>query len=197
MKKLFLLLIFPSLIFMGCSSNDESSNNDDLFLNITINETNYNSDGMLSTGFSGEQNCDNNGDLFLQYVGQIENSNLFVECNFVHFENTIDFDNPQKNIRANTRLTDINDSYEFNYGEDTCSKNNDFSITFEDKVTDTFLRLKPNTAKTHTITNVRFVSEDASSKFYIIEGNFNATFLSGTTSIPVNGNYRIKIEVYK
>ena len=49
----------------------------------------------------------------------------------------------------------------------------------------------------HTITNVVFSSEDATSKFYIIEGTFSATFLKGNTDVPVNGNYRIKIETLK
>jgi hypothetical protein len=198
MKKGFIfLLVLVSTFFLSCSSDDNSSNDDDLFLKINANGTEFNIVGLFSTGFGGEQNCSNNGDLFLQYVGQVENSNLFLECNFVHFENGVDFDNPQKNILTSTRLTDINDLWEPNYSEDVCSKNNDFSIVFEDKINNTFLRLKPNTTKTHAITDVRLVSEDAMAKFYIIEGNFNATFLKGSIDVPINGNYRIKIEVYK
>jgi hypothetical protein len=197
MKKVFyFLLIITSTFFLGCSSEDNSPI-DDLFLKINVNGTEFNSVGLFATGFGGEQNCSNNGDLFLQYVGQVENSNLFIECNFVHFENGIDFENLQKNIVTSTRLTDINDLWEANYNENVCSKNNDFSIVFEDKINDSFLRLKPNTPKTHTITDVRLVSEDATAKFYIIEGNFNATFLNGSTDIPIYGNYRIKIEVYQ
>ena len=195
-KVYYFLLIITSTFIIGCSS-DDSSNEEDLFLKINVNSTEYNSDGLFSTGFGGEQNCSNNGNLFLQYVGQVENSNLFIDCNFVHFENDIDFGDLQKNIVTNTRLTDINDLWEVNYNEDTCSKNNDFSIVFEDKLNDIFLRLKPNTTKTHTITSVNLASEDATSKFYIIEGNFSATFLKGTIDVPINGNYRIKIEVYK
>lgn len=196
MKKGFIfLVVIVSTFFLSCSSDDSSE--DDLFLKINVNGTEYNSVGLFGTGFGGEQNCSNNGDLFLQYVGQIENSNLFIECNFIHFENGIDFENLQKNIVTSTRLTDINDLWEANYSEDVCSINNDFSIVFEDKLNDTFLRLKPNATKTHTITDVRLVSEDATAKYYIIEGNFNATFLNGSTDIPIYGNYRIKIEVYK
>lgn len=190
-------MVLVSTFFLSCSSDDNSSIDDDLFLKINVNGTEFNSVGLFSTGFGGEQNCSNNGDLFLQYVGQVENSNMFIECNFVHFENDFDFDDPQKNIVTNTRLTDVNDLWEANYDEDVCSINNDFSIVFEDKLNDTFLRLKPNTTKTHTITNVDLASEDATSKFYIIEGNFSAIFLKGTTDVPINGNYRIKIEVYK
>jgi hypothetical protein len=198
MKKGFIfLMVLVSTFFLSCSSDDNSSNDDDLFLKINVNGTEFNSIGLFSTGFGGEQNCSNNGDLFLQYVGQVENSNMFIECNFVHFENDFDFDDPQKNIVTNTRLTDVNDLWEANYNEDVCSINNDFSIVFEDKLNDTFLRLKPNTNKTHNITNVQFVSEDATSKFYIIEGNFNAMFLKGNIDVQINGNYRIKIEVYK
>lgn len=198
MKKGFIfLMVLVSTFFLSCSSDDNSSIDDDLFLKINVNGTEFNSVGLFSTGFGGEQNCSNNGDLFLQYVGQVENSNMFIECNFVHFENDFDFDDPQKNIVTNTRLTDVNDLWEANYDEDVCSINNDFSIVFEDKLNDTFLRLKPNTTKTHTITNVDLASEDATSKFYIIEGNFSAIFLKGTTDVPINGNYRIKIEVYK
>ena len=195
-KGFYLLLVIVSTLFLGCSS-DNNSPTDDLFLKINVSGTEYNSDGLFATGFGGEQNCSNNGNLFLQYVGQIENSNLFLECNFVHFENGIDFENTQKNIVTNTRLTDINDLWEANYNQDVCSKNNDLSIVFKNKLNNTFLRLKPNTTKTHIITNVRYVSEDATSKFYIIEGNFNAMFLNGNIDVPINGNYRIKIEVYK
>jgi hypothetical protein len=195
-KGFYFLLVVVSTLFLGCSSDDNGST-DDLFLKINVSGTEYNSVGLFATGFGGEENCLNNGDLFLQYVGQIENSNLFIECNFIHFENGVDFENTQKNIVTNTRLTDINDLWEANYNENVCSKNNDLSIVFEDKVNNTFLRLKPNTNKTHNITNVQFVSEDATSKFYIIEGNFNAMFLKGNIDVPINGNYRIKIEVYK
>jgi hypothetical protein len=195
MKKILIITIL-AISILGCSSDSNSSNNN-LFLNINIGGTNYSSEGMLSTGYGGEENCLNNGNLFLQYVGQVENSSFFIECEFVHFENVIDFDNPQKNIVTNTRLTDINDLWEANYGEDVCSKNNDFSIIYEDKVSNEFLRLKPNSAMNHTITNVAFSSEDATSKFYIIEGTFSATFLKGNIDVPVNGNYRIKIETLK
>lgn len=195
MKKILIITIL-AISILGCSSDSNSSNNN-LFLNINIGGTNYSSQGMFSTGYGGEENCLNNGNLFLQYVGQVENSSFFIECEFVHFENVIDFDNPQKNIVTNTRLTDINDLWEANYGEDVCSKNNDFSIIYEDKVSNEFLRLKPNSAMNHTITNVAFSSEDATSKFYIIEGTFSATFLKGNIDVPVNGNYRIKIETLK
>lgn len=195
MKKILIITIL-AISILGCSSDSNSSNNN-LFLNINIAGTNYSSEGMFSTGYGGEENCLNNGNLFLQYVGQVENSSFFIECEFVHFENVIDFDNPQKNIVTNTRLTDINDLWEANYGEDVCSKNNDFSIIYEDKVSNEFLRLKPNSAMNHTITNVAFSSEDATSKFYIIEGTFSATFLKGNIDVPVNGNYRIKIETLK
>lgn len=195
MKKILIITILAFTI-LGCSSDSNSPNNN-LFLNINIGGTNYSSEGMFSTGYGGEENCLNNGNLFLQYVGQVENSSFFIECEFVHFENVIDFDNPQKNINTNARLTDINDLWEANYGEDVCSKNNDFSIIYEDKVSNEFLRLKPNSAMNHTITSAEFSSEDATSKFYIIEGTFSATFLKGNTDVPVNGNYRIKIETLK
>jgi hypothetical protein len=195
MKKIFIITIFAFTI-LGCSSDSNSPSNN-LFLNITISGTTYSSEGMFSTGYGGEENCLNNGDLFLQYVGDVENSSFFIECDFVHFENLLDFDNPQKNIITNTRLTDINDLWEADYGEDVCSKNNDFSIIYEDKVSNEFLRLKPNSAMNHTITSVVFSSEDTTSKFYIIEGTFSATFLKGNTDVPINGNYRIKIETLK
>lgn len=195
MKKI-ITLAFAVSIIIGCSS-DSNSSNDNLFLNITVNGTNYNSEGLFSTGYSGEENCSNNGDLFLQYVGQVENSSFFIECSFVHFENLIDYSNTQKNVVTNTRVTDINDLWEVNFNENTCSKNNDFSIIFEDKASNEFLRLKPNSPKNHTITNVQMSSEDATSKFYTITGTFNAIFLKGNLELPVSGNYRIKIEVYK
>ncbi len=197
MKKMFYLLTLVSIILTGCSSDDNNNNSDNLFLKINVSGQQHESEGLFFTGFSGEENCLNNGDLFLQYVGQIETSNLFIECNFVHFENGVDFENTQKNIVTNTRFTDINDLWEPNYNENVCSKNNDFSLVFEDKVTDQFLRFKPNTPKVHTITNVVFTNETASEKFYIVEGNFNCTLLKNNVDIPINGNYRIKIGVLK
>lgn len=186
-----------SIIFSGCSSEENNNDSDNLFLKINVSGTEYNSDGLFGTGFSGEENCLNNGDLFLQYVGQIETSNFFIECDFVHFENGIDFENTQKNNVNITRITDINDLYEMNFSEDVCSRNNDFSLVFEDKVTDQFLRFKPNTSKVHTITNVSYTNETASEKFYIVEGNFNCIFIKNNIDVPINGNYRIKIGVLK
>ncbi len=194
---MFFLLTLVSIIFSGCSSEENNNDSDNLFLKINVSGTEYNSDGLFGTGFSGEENCLNNGDLFLQYVGQIETSNFFIECDFVHFENGIDFENTQKNNVNITRITDINDLYEMNFSEDVCSRNNDFSLVFEDKVTDQFLRFKPNTSKVHTITNVSYTNETASEKFYIVEGNFNCIFIKNNIDVPISGNYRIKIGVLK
>ena len=127
---MFFLLTLVSIIFSGCSSEENNNDSDNLFLKINVSGTEYNSDGLFGTGFSGEENCLNNGDLFLQYVGQIETSNFFIECDFVHFENGIDFENTQKNNVNITRITDINDLYEMNFSEDVCSRNNDFSLVF-------------------------------------------------------------------
>lgn len=186
-----------SIIFSGCSSEENNNNSDNLFLKINVSGQQYESEGLYFTGFSGEENCLNNGDLFLQYVGQIETSNMFIDCNLVHFENLIDYSDSQKNSISSTRMTDINDLYEMNFNEDACSKNNDFSLVFEDKGTDQFLRFKPNTTKVHTITNVVFTNETATEKYYIVEGSFNCTLIKNNIDIPINGNYRIKIGVLK
>lgn len=198
MRKVIFLLTLMSIIFIGCSSEEEENNNsNNLFLKINVGGQQYEAEGLFFTGFSGEQNCLSNGDLFLQYVGQIETSNMFIECNFVHFENLIDYTDNQKNVVTSTRMTDINDLYEINFSEDVCSRNNDFSLVFEDKVTNQFLRFKPNTPKSHTITNIAYTNETASEKFYIVEGNFNCIFIKNNIDVPISGNYRIKIGVLK
>jgi hypothetical protein len=198
MKKIIFLALAISTL-LGCSSDsnnsDSNSSSNNLFLNINIAGTNFNSE-YLNLDFGGEENCLNNGTLVLQKVGTVENSSVFVDCYLVFFENLIDFSDPQKNIVTNTRMTDINDLWEANFSQDVCSKNNDFSIIYEDKISGDLLRFKPNAPKNHTITNVQFNSEDATSKFYIVEGNFNATFLKGSSDVPMSGNYRIKIEVF-
>lgn len=199
MRKLLALSSILVILLFSCNSDDSgnSSNSDDLFLKINVSNTEYNTSGLFATGYSGEENCDNNGDLFLQYVGQIENSELFIDCSFVHFENTIDFNDDNKNIITNTRVTDINDLWELNTGVDACSLNNDFSIIYENKLTNEFLELKNEAIKTHNITRLEFVSEDSQGEQYIIEGNFSATFNDDSVDIPVNGSYRTKIDVLK
>ena len=101
-----------------------------------------------------------------------------------------------KNIITNSRLTDKNDIYS---GTDVnvCNLNNDFSIIYEDKLSNKYLSLKPNTAKKHTITKVTQVSENTTSRILIVEGGFEAIFLSGSTEIPIKGSYRTEIEVLK
>lgn len=198
MKKIVSLLI---LVF-ALSSCSNSSNNasENLFLNINISGTSYTSEGLFSTGFGGAGNCSNNGDLFLQYVGQIETSALFIDVSFAHFENIVDYSNSEKNNILNTRITDTNSIWTFTtdgINSNFCNLNNDLSIVYEDKGSNLYLDLKPNTQNTHNITNVVFVSEDSQSKFYIIEGNFNCTFLKGSIDVPISGNYRIKVEVLK
>jgi hypothetical protein len=187
------------LTLTGCSSDDSDTSNgsNNLFLKINISGTEYNSTGLFATGYGGEENCDSNGDLFLQLVGQVENSEIFVDCSFVHYENTIDFNDDVKNDIQVTRLTDTNDLWELGTGDNACSKTNDFSIVFEDKQTQDYLKLKQNTTATHTITRADLVSEDTQGEQYIIEGNFTATFLNGSTDVPVNGSYRTKIDVLK
>jgi len=202
MKKFILFFTIISVFLAGCSSKETGNDSEtNLFLKINVNGTEFNEISLWGTGFGGADNCSNNGDLFLQFVGQVENSTTFIECNFVHFENLIDFSNTTKNIITNTRITDTNSLYylttEGIYASSVCNKNNDFSIVFEDKISKKYLDLKPNSNRTHNITKVEQVSEDAEAKQYIIEGTFNATFLNGSTSIPVNGNYRIKIDVFK
>ncbi|CAA9203516.1 hypothetical protein FLA105534_04696 [Flavobacterium bizetiae] len=190
------------ILFGSCSSSDEndSNSNEDLFLKINISGTTFNSEGLYATGFGSQDNCSNTGDLFLQYVGEVENSALYVEVSLAHFENLDDYANAQKNNILTTRITDTNSVWTFStdgIDSDFCNLNNDLSIVYEDKKTNTYLNLKPNSQSTHKITKVDFVSEDSQSKFYIIEGNFTCTFINKNTDVPVSGNYRIKIEVLK
>ncbi|PKB15487.1 hypothetical protein [Flavobacterium sp. 5] len=201
-KNLFIasVFLFTISLFIGCSSND-SDNNDiansgNLFLKINISGTEYNDTEGGFYGFSDRANCNNNGDLFLQSVGQIETSKIFVQCFFLHFENNIDFSDKTKNIATNSGITDKNEVYPGN-DVDVCGLNNDFSIIFEDKVSNKYLSFKPNTTKKHTITKVTQVSEDTTSRDLIVEGNFEAVFLNGNTEIPVKGSYRTEIEVLK
>jgi hypothetical protein len=196
----FFFCAFLIILFNSCSSSDDDKLSDNLFLQINVSGKNYTSEGLYSTGFSGQENCLDNGDLFLQYVGEIENSSLFIEVSFAHFENLIDYSNTQKNNILNTRIVDTNSVWAFStdgIDSDFCNLNNDLSIVYEDKSTDSYLNLKPNAQSTHKITKVDFLSEDSEAKFYIVEGNFNCTFLNKNIDIPVSGNYRIKIEVLK
>ena len=194
MKKIIISLSL-ALLF-GCSS-DSNSPNDNLFLNVNISGTTYSTDVIGFFGNSNEENCLNNGDLFILNIGQIENSSIFLDCYLVSYENDIDFSDPTKNLITNSRITDINDLYENMFFEDVCSLNNDFSIIYQDKLTNELLRFKTGAAKNHTITNVQLISEDEARKFYIVEGNFNVTFLKGNTEVPISGNYRTKIDVFK
>ncbi|SNR24952.1 hypothetical protein [Flavobacterium sp. ov086] len=191
---------FLMIISYSCTSSDEDKLSDNLFLQINVSGKNYTSEGLYSTGFSGQENCLDNGDLFLQYVGEVENSSLFIEVSFAHFENLIDYSNTQKNNILNTRTVDTNSVWAFStdgIDSDFCNLNNDLSIVYEDKSTDTYLHLKPNAQSIHKITKVDFLSEDSEAKYYIVEGNFNCTFLNKNIDVPVSGNYRIKIEVLK
>jgi hypothetical protein len=197
--KIFVCSIFL-VLFGSCSSSDENKPEEDLFLKINISGTTFNSEGLYATGFAGQNNCSNTGDLFLQYVGEVENSALYVEVNLAHFENLNDYANAQKNNILTTRIIDTNSIWTLStdgIDSDFCNLNNDLSIIYEDKKTNTYLNLKPNSQSTHKITKVDFVSEDSQSKFYIIEGNFDCVFLNKNNDIPVSGNYRIKIEVLK
>jgi hypothetical protein len=195
MKKTITLLLLSFIFLTGCSSSSSGSD-DNLYFNISVDGVQYNEGSLWGTGFSGQDNCAQNGILFSQLVGQVENASLFIDCNFYHFENVVDFENPQKNILANATVTDINSLYGLFEGVN-CDVNNELSINFEDKVNNVYLKFKPNTPKTHTITNLTYVSEDAEAKQYIIEGTFSATFKKGNNDVPVNGNYRIKVDVLK
>lgn len=191
---------FLIVLFNSCSSSDEDNSGDNLFLQVNVSGKDYASEGLYATGFGGQENCLDNGDLFLQYVGEVENSSLFIEVSFAHFENLIDYSNTQKNNILSSRVVDTNSIWTFStdgINSNFCNLNNDLSIIYEDKSTDTYLNLKPNTQSTHKITKVNFLSEDSQSKFYIIEGNFTCTFLNKNIDVPVSGNYRIKIEVLK
>ena len=199
MKK-FLCSLILVLALSSCSNSNSNNSSDNLFLNINVSGTNYSSEGLPSTGFVDQNNCLNNGALSLQYVGDAETSSLYIEVSLAHFENLVDYSNPQKNNILNTRVTDTNSIMTFTtdgINSDFCNLNNDLSIVYEDKGTNSYLNLKPNTQSTHNITSVVLVSEDSQSEFYIIEGNFNCTFLKGGVDVPVSGNYRINAEVLK
>lgn len=197
MKK-YILVTLCLFFLISCSSDDSSSqSSSDLFMKINISGVEYNSDGLFATGFSGEENCDTNGDLFLQIVGQIETSEVFVDGHFVHFENAEDFNDGTKNNTNVTRVTDTNDLWELSLGGDACSKANDFSIIYENKLTNEYLSLKNGAAYTHVITRSELVSEDSAGEQYIVEGEFSATFNDNSVDIPVYGNYRTKIDVLK
>lgn len=195
MKKTITLLLLSFIFLTGCSSSSSGSD-DNLYFNITVDGVQYNEPGLWGTGYSGQDNCAQNGILFSQFVGQVENASIFIDCDFFHYENVVDFENTQKNILANATVTDINSLYGIMEGV-YCDSNNELSLNFEDKVNNVYLKFKPNTPKTHTITSLTYVSEDAEAKQYIIEGNFSATFLKGNNDVPVSGNYRVKVDVLK
>ena len=197
------VLILTTLFFIGCSkdSADSSTKNEKRFLNLNLNgnELNYNSD-IFGMSYGGE-NCNDNGELRLELLGQIENSSYFVEGSLAHFENLVDFSDTKKNIVNATRVTDTNSIWIYStdgISNSFCNLNNDLSLVIEDKSKDNgYLKLKPNTTSKHNITKTEFISEDSTSKTYAIEGNFSATYIKDKSDFPVSGNYRTLIEVLK
>jgi hypothetical protein len=199
------VLILTTLFFIGCSkdSADSSNKNEKRFLNLNLNgtELSYNGDDdLLVWGFTGE-NCNPNGKLSLQIVGDIENSLYYAQVNLAHFENLVDFSDTKKNIATTTRVTDTNSYWDWmtdDLNSSFCDLNNDLCIWIEDKSKDNvYLKLKPNTTSKHNITKTEFISEDSTSKIYAIEGNFSATYIKDKSDFPVSGNYRTLIEVLK
>ncbi len=196
MKKIITIVFFTSILF-GCSSSDSNSSDGTYFMRININGTEYYNEVFAYITHSDITNCSNNGELTLTRINQVETSTLFVETGFAHFSNAIDFDNPQKNIITNTIFKDDNFIWGDFFNPNLCERNNDFSIIIETKPSNQRLYLKPNTTPTHSITNVSLVSEDAAAKIYKVEGNFNAIYLNGNNDLPVSGNYRVQLEVFK
>jgi hypothetical protein len=205
-KSFYLFLILTATFFVGCSNNSSTPSTNDHFLKINLNgtELSYNN-SLFSSGFMNQSNCANNGKLYLIMLGQVENSNFFVECNLAHFENLIDFSDATKNKVAVTRVTDTNSIWDLSthgLNSNFCNLNNDLSLVIEDKSASTntnrvYLKLKPNSTFTHTITKTQFVSESSTSKKYTVEGNFTATFIKGNADFPVSGSYRTQIKALK
>lgn len=196
MKKI-LILAFALALLMGCSDSSSSSSQSTQFMRININGTEYYK--VIGDGYfliEDRPNCANNGPLTSMGVDQIETSNFFVEVDFTHFSNAINFENNQQNTISNSRLRDDNSVWSGPFAN-VCDLNNDLTIIYEKQPSYERLYLKPNTTASHNITNVVFESEDSTSKTYKVEGNFNATFLNGNSELPINGNYRILVDVLK
>lgn len=199
MKKI-ITLAFAISILLGCSSSSSGGSSDSqetYFTRININGTEYYEESLVYLEQTNIPNCSNNGELTLTILNQVETSTFFAEIGFTHFSNVIDFDDSQKNILTNTIFKDDNSLYGGLTNPNICERNNDFSIILEKKPSNQKLNLKPNTIPTHTITNISLISQDAASKIYKVEGNFNAIYLNGTSDMPVFGNYRVEIEVLK
>lgn len=195
MKKL-ITLGFAVSILLGCSSSSSSDSQSVEFMRININGTEYYQEIGAYIEFSDRPNCSNNGPLTSLGIDQVETSTFFVEVDLSHFSNVLNFENTQQNVITSTRLRDTNSIWSGPFAN-TCELNNDLTIIYEKKPSDERLNLKPNTTPTHNITDVSFVSEDASSKTYKVEGNFNAIYLNGNADLPINGNYRVLVEVLK
>ena len=204
MKKIILVLAICLISGLsGCSSDDESTNNNNTYFRININGTPYveNNFPLYSSGWSEQDNCQSNGDLFLQYLAVIENSTFYLEPYLSHFENTSEFDNATLNNSANARLLDRNSANSgiFTGEQDTdiCNFKYDLSLIYEDKASDKYLKFKVGAQKQHNITKVTYLYEDQSNKTYLVEGNFLGTFTKNGTDIPFSGDYKSRIDVLK
>lgn len=192
-----------TLLLSGCSSDDSNSaGTGDSYFKININGTQYvDTDNFYSTGYGEQENCQSNGDIFLQQLGVVESSTMYLEAHLAHFQNVTEFDNSSINTFTGAKLTDRNSFYSgviTGGGEpDVCNFKYDLSIVYLDETSDEYLKLKSGAPKTHNVTSVTFVSEDASYKIYNVEGNFSGTLIKNGVDVSFTGDYKRRLDVLK
>ena len=181
------LQIFILIFLMSCS-NDDDSNLNDYYFEVSYLGENYseNVSGYVSGG--GAINCNSNTELFGAFLVDIETSKLSLRSSFTHYENLFDFENS---------LND-NSTYRANawFGTD-CFANMELVINFSLK--NEIIELDTSLTSSSTINNIVKVSESNTEVTYSIEGVFTGNYINtnNNAKTTLEGRFRCPIVLLK
>lgn len=185
MKKstLSFLIIVSFLSFLSCNNKEDDPLSEE-YLEIVVNGIRY--DGIVEEwSYFDTETCDDKRGTRVN-VGEIENSDFYIDLRIVHYTNLDDFISAVEG--------DYNVRNSLGPNDQLC--NFDAVVRFKDYTQDDYLTSIKDSG-TNTVTEIKKLDENSHFILYAVKGNTNCTFINKSEEeISVVLNYKVLILVY-
>ncbi len=190
MKLNFLVLLFGcSVLLTSCKKENQVNENGEDFLEITANGKTYKNTLVNGFGFSNISGC-NSKPHALSSISQIDVAALFFGVLLKHYENNVDFQISNKGTYG------VKEDNTFVGPSNSC--NLDIEVSLDDKTKPNQSTILQASSNSHTVTDIKKISETSTNVSYKVIGIFSSSFKNSANDlIVITGKYQTTIQVLK